>query len=71
MSAEPAPADEVPLASLVWDAQPTDATVVALVREVVEASFARELGGTGEPRSGPIGAVVARVVHAGGVTVDI
>jgi predicted alpha/beta-hydrolase family hydrolase len=43
----------------------------ALVTEVVEASFARELGGTGEPRSGPIGAVVARVVHSGGVTVDI
>ncbi|MGO4362224.1 serine aminopeptidase domain-containing protein [Terrabacter sp. RAF57] len=42
-----------------------------LVTEVVEASFAHELGGTGEPRSGPIGAVVARVVHSGGVTVDI
>jgi len=43
----------------------------ALVTEVVEATFASELGGTGEPRSGPIGAVVARVVHSGGVTTDI
>lgn len=43
----------------------------ALVTEVVQASFASELGGTGEPRSGPIGAVVARVVHSGGVVIDI
>ena len=35
------------------------------------ARFASELGGTGEPRSGPIGAVVARVVHSGGVVIDI
>lgn len=43
----------------------------ALVTEVVAATFAPELGGTGEPRSGPIGAVVARVAHSGGATVDI
>jgi len=43
----------------------------ALVTETVAATFARELGGSGEPRSGPIGAVVAQVVHAGGSTIDI
>jgi len=43
----------------------------ALVTEIVQASFASELGGTGEPRSGPIGAVVARVVHSGGAVIDI
>jgi hypothetical protein len=43
----------------------------ALVTGVVEASFASELGGTGEPTSGAIGAVVARIVHTGGVTLDI
>jgi predicted alpha/beta-hydrolase family hydrolase len=43
----------------------------ALVTEVVEATFARELGSSREPRSGPIGAVVARVVHDGGVIIDI
>lgn len=43
----------------------------ALVTDVVAATFARELGGTGEPRSGPIGAVVAQVAHSGGTTVDI
>ena len=42
-----------------------------LVTETVVATFARELGGSGEPRSGPIGAVVAQVVHGGGVTIDI
>jgi len=42
-----------------------------LVNEIVAATFARELGGSGEPRSGPIGAVVAHVVHGGGVTIDI
>lgn len=42
-----------------------------LVTEIVAATFATELGGSGEPRSGPIGAVVARVVHGGGVTIDI
>ena len=43
----------------------------ALVTEIVESNFARELGGAPEPRSGPIGAVVARVVHSGGVVVDV
>jgi alpha/beta superfamily hydrolase len=43
----------------------------ALVTETVAATFSRELGGSGEPRSGPIGAVVAQVVHAGGSTIDI
>lgn len=43
----------------------------ALVVGVVEATFARELGGTGEPVAGPVGAVVAQVVHSGGATVDI
>jgi predicted alpha/beta-hydrolase family hydrolase len=43
----------------------------ALVTEVVAATFARELGGTGEPRSGPIGAVVANIVHSGGATLDV
>jgi len=43
----------------------------ALVSDIVEATFASELGGSGEPRSGPIGAVVAQVVHSGGVTIDI
>ncbi|GAA5029980.1 alpha/beta hydrolase [Terrabacter aeriphilus] len=43
----------------------------ALVTEVVAATFARELGGSGEPRSGPVGAVVAQVVHGGGTTIDI
>ncbi|WP_246111049.1 alpha/beta hydrolase [Terrabacter aerolatus] len=43
----------------------------ALVTEIVRASFADELGGAREPRSGPIGAVVARVVHSGGVIIDI
>jgi alpha-beta hydrolase superfamily lysophospholipase len=43
----------------------------ALVTEAVAATFARELGGSGEPRSGPIGAVVAQVVHSGGTTIDI
>lgn len=43
----------------------------ALVTEIVEATFAGELGGSREPRSGPIGAVVARVVHSGGAVIDI
>ena len=43
----------------------------ALVTETVAATFAAELGGSGEPRSGPIGAVVARVVHGGGSTIDV
>ncbi|WP_374967803.1 alpha/beta hydrolase [Terrabacter sp. BE26] len=43
----------------------------ALVAEVVAATFARELGGTGEPPSGPVGAVVANVVHSGGVTLEV
>lgn len=44
----------------------------ALVVDIVGATFARELGnGEFEPRSGPIGAVVARVVHGGGGIVDI
>jgi alpha/beta superfamily hydrolase len=42
-----------------------------LVTEIVAATFARELGGSGEPRSGAIGAVVAQAVHGGGVTIDI
>jgi pimeloyl-ACP methyl ester carboxylesterase len=42
-----------------------------LVTDLVEATFATELGGSGEPRSGPIGAVVAQIVHGGGVTIDI
>jgi hypothetical protein len=43
----------------------------ALVTDLVQATFASELGGSGEPRPGPIGAVVAQVVHGGGVTIDI
>jgi pimeloyl-ACP methyl ester carboxylesterase len=43
----------------------------ALVTEIVEVAFARELGGSGEPRSGPVGVVVARVLHSGGATLDI
>jgi pimeloyl-ACP methyl ester carboxylesterase len=43
----------------------------ALVTDIVEATFAAELGGSGEPRSGRIGAVVAQIVHGGGVTIDI
>ena len=43
----------------------------ALVVDIVAASFARELGGSPEPRSGPIGAVVARAVHGGGGVIDI
>ncbi|MGO4596809.1 alpha/beta hydrolase [Terrabacter sp. 2RAF25] len=43
----------------------------ALVTETVAATFARELGGSAEPRSGPVGAVVAQVVHSGGATIDI
>ena len=42
-----------------------------LVTGIVEATFAAELGGSGEPRSGPVGAVVAQVVHSGGTTIDI
>jgi hypothetical protein len=42
-----------------------------LVRQLVETTFASELGGTGEPASGPVGAVVARLVHSGGVTLDL
>lgn len=43
----------------------------ALVVDIVAATFARELGGSAEPRSGPIGAVVARAVHGGGGIIDI
>jgi hypothetical protein len=43
----------------------------ALVVEVVEATFAPELGGSGEPRSGATGAVVAQILHSGGTTIDI
>ncbi|GAA3706221.1 alpha/beta hydrolase [Terrabacter ginsenosidimutans] len=43
----------------------------ALVTEIVQSTFASELGSASEPRSGPIGAVVARVVHSGGVIIDI
>ena len=43
----------------------------ALVTETVQATFASELGSASEPRSGPIGAVVARIVHSGGVIIDI
>lgn len=43
----------------------------ALVTEIVRSTFAPELGVDPEPRSGPIGAVVARVVHGGGVIIDI
>jgi len=39
----------------------------ALVVDIVAATFAEELGGSLEPRSGPIGAVVARTVHGGGI----
>ena len=43
----------------------------ALVVDIVAATFVRELGGSPEPRSGPIGAVVARAVHGGGGVMDI
>lgn len=43
----------------------------ALVVDIVSATFAQELGGWAEPRSGPIGAVVAQAVHGGGGVVDI
>ena len=43
----------------------------ALVSDVVAATFAAELGGTGEPRSGPIGAVVARIVHEAPSVIDV
>jgi predicted alpha/beta-hydrolase family hydrolase len=43
----------------------------ALVTGVVAASFAAELGGTGDPPTGPVGAAVLRVVRSGGVTIDI
>lgn len=43
----------------------------ALVVDLVAATFAAELGGSPEPRSGPIGAVVARAVHGGGGIIDI
>ena len=43
----------------------------ALVVDIVAATFVRELGGSPEPRSGPIGAVVARAVHGGGGVIDI
>jgi hypothetical protein len=43
----------------------------ALVTEIVQSTFSSELGSASEPRSGPIGAVVARVVHSGGVIIDI
>ncbi|WP_324143995.1 alpha/beta hydrolase [Intrasporangium sp.] len=43
----------------------------ALVVDIVAATFAPELGGSPEPRSGPIGAVVTRAVHGGGGVIDI
>lgn len=43
----------------------------ALVVDIVGATFAPELGGRAEPRSGPVGAVVARAVHGGGGIIDI
>jgi pimeloyl-ACP methyl ester carboxylesterase len=43
----------------------------ALVTETVATTFAAELGGSGEPRSGAVGAAVARVVHGGGGVIDI
>ncbi|ADU46837.1 alpha/beta fold hydrolase [Intrasporangium calvum] len=42
-----------------------------LVVDIVGSTFARELGGWSEPRSGPIGAVVARAVHGSGGILDI
>lgn len=43
----------------------------ALVTDLVATTFARELGGDGEPRSGPVGAVVARAVLGGGGFLDL
>ncbi|EWT01427.1 alpha/beta hydrolase [Intrasporangium oryzae NRRL B-24470] len=43
----------------------------ALVSDVVASAFATELGGSGEPRSGPIGAAVARVVRERRPIIDI
>jgi pimeloyl-ACP methyl ester carboxylesterase len=43
----------------------------ALVVDIVGTTFARELGGSSEPRSGAMGAVVARAVHGGGGIIDI
>ena len=42
-----------------------------LVTGVVTATFAAELGHDEEPPTGPEGAVVAQVVHSGGVILDI
>jgi len=42
-----------------------------LVTGVVTATFAAELGHEEEPPTGPVGAVVAQVVHSGGVVIDI
>jgi pimeloyl-ACP methyl ester carboxylesterase len=42
-----------------------------LVTGIVTATFAEELGHDEEPASGPEGAVVAQVVHSGGVTLDL
>ena len=42
-----------------------------LVTDTVTATFAGELGVSGEPPGGPLGAVVAQVVHGGGAILDI
>lgn len=43
----------------------------ALVVDIVGTAFAPELGGWSQPRSGPIGAVVAQAVHGGGGVIDV